>query len=212
VRSKHLRLHVDDLEDRSCPSTIQVIGHTLFVVGDAGDNRVLIQDNGNGQVRASIDSPIDAAPLRTGTSSIVVLGRDGNDIVDYSLLSSLTQPMAVAVFGGGGDDAIDIRANADIAASGGLGLYLDGGLGNDRISVAYEGVLTGALAAVLKGGDGDDTLTANVALSGGSTGYLAAALFGDAGDDGLTLKVTADTDKLSALVVPFAEASVGDKF
>lgn len=201
ARSRTLRPRfiprLDALEDRWCPAAIQVIGHTLFVIGDAGANQVAIQDGGNGQVDATIDG---LTASRSGINAIVVLAGAGNDSVSYSLNNTLTQLMAVAVYGGSGDDTIKATANADIAADAALLLYLDGGFGADTISVDYQGQLQGALAAVLNGGAGNDTLTANVALNAGSTGYLAAALYGGAGTDAATLNVTGDTTQLSAFV------------
>jgi hypothetical protein len=176
---------LEALDDRLCPSTIQVLGHTMFVLGDAGGNFIRIADYGDGRVQVRID---DQSQTAEGIDSLVVRAGAGDDIIEYSLQSASRTPMSVAAEGGAGDDEIYALLLADISPQGALDLRLDGGAGGDLVFLdTYTGRLNGTLAAELTGGAGDDAVGAFVdaSSSNSGTGQLALSLFGDAGNDSL---------------------------
>src|SRR5437899_9350407 len=94
------------LEHRCCPSAnIVTLGHTMFVIGDAAANTVTIQDDGHGNVTASITSPTGtASATKSGINAILVDTRGGDDVINYALTGDVVQRMALAIYAGTGND------------------------------------------------------------------------------------------------------------
>ncbi len=164
-RSSHRLPPVEALEDRKCLSANVMLldqGHTLRIVGDAGDNQIVIQRNEKG-VQITADA---AAPQRfTGIDSIEIETGGGNDsvMVIYGFnpqpdppdapLSSFDlkvqlgagndqflaniqfppDPCLVMVDAGTGHDVVTLQGSVD-NGSGGLNFSAELGEGNDRFT------------------------------------------------------------------------------
>src|SRR5262245_55098164 len=64
-------LRLEDLECRWCPScTVPVTGNTLRIIGDAGDNNLVITDNGAAGIVVTCDGV--ASPAATGIQRVIV--------------------------------------------------------------------------------------------------------------------------------------------
>jgi hypothetical protein len=80
---------LEALEDRNCPSSIAVEGHTLLIRGDANANTISITDSGNGTITGTIDGQTATG---TAINHVVVHSGAGDDTLTYTLTSPLTTP------------------------------------------------------------------------------------------------------------------------
>jgi Ca2+-binding RTX toxin-like protein len=123
------------------------------------------------------------------TTSAVLDGGAGQDMLWIDLRGYLTDQMAVAT-GGDGDDTISITADIADFRESETGRHIEadasGGVGDDEISVYLYGSGNGALSdnpgllSTVHGDDGADLINSRV-----NSGYEEAAnkLYGGAGDD-----------------------------
>src|SRR3954466_16053812 len=94
TRSLRFTPRVEQMEERRVPAaSINVIGNSLVIIGDNSANAIDIQDNGAGSVSATIDGKSASG---TDIRKIVVIGRGGNDTLNYTLTGALTRTQVLA--------------------------------------------------------------------------------------------------------------------
>ena len=181
-KSATVRLAVETLENRACPScSVELVGATLTITGDAADNSIFILDNGPGDLQlvcdgtpSSFSEPIDAVVVRTGNGNdFVIAGSflegslasrswaldlgDGDDGALVDLEGIIDAPISVTVTGGAGVDTIYAATAALIDSN--YRVTLDGGNDTDFISTFHNGTLNGAMVSTCLGGNGDDLIS-----------------------------------------------------
>ncbi|GGX53754.1 hypothetical protein GCM10007385_22420 [Tateyamaria omphalii] len=112
---------------------------TATLLGDDGDDIMLLVQDGFADGGQGNDS-ISAFAYEDASAETTLLGGEGDDTLQSTTNSLLTERGAVTLDGGVGDDRLFIGANA-------TGL---GGDGNDQLTVSIDGVADGGM--------GDDTL------------------------------------------------------
>lgn len=137
---------VEQLERRDTPTTAFVSGTTLYVQGTAGNDDILVSQNGDGTLSVSGVSGTFTA------NGIIALGYDGDDRIEIDL--SVTKKSMIyglngndtligsdqndLIYGGAGDDEMFGRGGTD-SMNGGTGTdYFDGGAGFDT-AIDYAG-------------------------------------------------------------------------
>jgi hypothetical protein len=87
---------LEPLEDRTVPASLSVSGSRLTIRGDGFDNRVVIGDNGDGDLIVNITG----APGRSGTfqniTRISISTLSGNDRITYIQQGNRTRNMTLA--------------------------------------------------------------------------------------------------------------------
>lgn len=205
---------VESLETRCCPSaSIGIRGQLLLIRGDAAANTVAIQDDGAGNVTASIDGK---SVTGSNIHGIFVDTRGGDDSVSYTLANPLETREFFGIRTGGGADTVTLDFSKGIAAGGHLRLGVSSGGGADNVSanlgsiaagasakvnietgdgdstvnVGFTGWLDGGLSTRIKSGDGNNNLTANYDVNAGSTGSLRSKIEAGDGNNDLTMNIT----------------------
>ena len=143
----------------------------LFLNGEGGRDEIFAANAEVGEVIVIIDGGADNDNI-TGTSNDdLILGSDGDDVIN----------------GGGGSDNIDAGAGDDSLIGGDGDDTLNGGVGNDTLDggAGDDSLVGGDQKDRLRGGIGNDTL---------SGGIGADTLSGGMGDDSMTGGL--DSDKL----------------
>lgn len=165
------RPSVEALEGRCMPACIVTeVGSTLFIVGDAANNAVVIEHDasGNGQVRCD-----GVVTSYSGVSRVVVQTRGGDDDFDFLATGrGIGLPLTLQVGLGAGNDSfavdmgfldpIQLRERSfDIEAR--VAISLQAGAGDDAVFARFGDVTTGAGSGLLVNvqlGQGDDVLDA----------------------------------------------------
>lgn len=162
--------------------TFRVLGFDTFRGGPAND-RIVLSANGD-RLRVGADRGTSSVTIDVGTSEVIdVRPGQGGDGVIVNDLTGVASVRAVVVLGGDGNDLIDASAQANAR----IALIVDGGAGDDTIrggagndillgGAGNDDIRGGAGADVLLGGDGNDR------LDGGADGRFDI-LIGGAGDD-----------------------------
>lgn len=166
-----MRLNLEQLEDRSVPTTTAVFsGGLLSVVGDSRDNAISVQADPVGNLSVTdngVSIPIKGAPSLSQVTAISIDGKAGNDnlFVDVSVNTNDAGGLAfapkISLFGGSGNDTLNSRAGGIVGGLSGVvngvvvGLvvgnaYYDGGPGDDLL-------ISGPGNDIIYGGQGNDT-------------------------------------------------------
>jgi hypothetical protein len=180
-RKPSCRPRLEVLEGRWCPSCeVELVGTTLSITGDAGDNAITIVHTGPGDMSVVCDGtpghfgePIDRVVVRGGQGNDSVfaqssgfapdlpgewtfdLGR-GDDRASVFGEMLVESPVRVAVSGGPGSDGLEAFIGAFVPSE--LKLVLDGGDGDDFISNGSSVEGPGRVSTRVRGGDGDDEI------------------------------------------------------
>lgn len=197
-RTKYVGLQLESLEDRCCPSAISIVGHTMYVMGDPGNNVVSIQDNGRGTITATID-----ARSRTGSNinNIVVNTGRGDDTMTYTLTGPLQRSQRLSVNLGEGTDQATLDFSQG-AVNANLGLTVLGGGGNDRVTAQFGRFDRSNLNCRADLGNGNDTFDATLRGAFVNRSRANFNVSGGLGNDTVAFHANAtaiDVDALSSL-------------
>jgi hypothetical protein len=218
-RVNPVRPSVTPLEGREVPTVFISMSapDTLVIVGDNGNDSVLLRDNGAGFINgyASGFGAFSVSGIRT----IRIATNGGNDLVGYALAGNLLagQQRSVSVdlgsscWWGGCDQFVGYLFNpftgvgSDLLAGSSLTITVLGGDGMDVISVNASrdtDVAAGARLSVnLAGGSGDDILRTR--WSGENDGGVSLRADGGSGWDlvrGRLTEASGSTGQLSGVV------------
>ena len=82
---------LEALEDRTCPSSVVLSGHSLLVTGNATSDVITVRDGGRGNVSVSVRDSAGHVLSRslTGVQTIQINSLGGNDKLDYALTGAL---------------------------------------------------------------------------------------------------------------------------
>ena len=150
--------------------TIETLGASLDVSGDAGDDTMVLLDAGS-LGSYNVDGGDGNDTITTFSAGATLEGGLGDDTLTVTAMGR----QEAEVSGGDGSDVIEVSA---------LGGFAQGGAGNDQLTFIL--FLSGAGEAVLDGGTGDDTLTIGGEFAFGTTLAGNQAVFrGGAGNDTL---------------------------
>lgn len=114
-------LHVETLEARDCPATVNFFNGILTVEGTSGNDTIVVTQTGN-TIRVEGRS-FDA----TLVTKVVITGQGGDDFLDDKSRE------ASVIYGGFGNDRIYSRGGADRVYGGSGDDTLVGGGGNDMM-------------------------------------------------------------------------------
>ena len=181
ARPNRFTPRLEALEDRWCPAcTINVVGHTMLILGDGAANAVNVTHNGAGNVTATCDS---ASATGTAINKIVIDTRGGNDTVNLSVTGALTSELHLDLGLGGGNDVAHLKF---AAISDELKVRADLGGGDDTIDVNLDQeIQTGAVVDLkVKGQGGADAWTLSV-NEVRTNAELKVAFDGEGGNDSL---------------------------
>jgi hypothetical protein len=184
-RQPAFRPCVEPLEDRTCPTcTVNLIGTTLAVTGDAADNEIRFLYFAPGDLSVECDGT--QTQIHSFVERVIVRGGGGDDFVDAELypfafdadfptawqfdlgtgddecavhllgFSGVDFPVRVTVDGGNGDDSIFTETIGFFYDR--YDLSVDGGNGNDSIFDFYSGGTGGHMVTRTQGGNGDDAI------------------------------------------------------
>lgn len=197
-RSQGVCLRLESLEDRCCPSSVSVIGHTMYILGDAGANTVSIQDNGRGTITASIDSHTRTA---NNINNIIVNTKGGNDTVNYTLSGQLQRSENLSLNLGDGNDTANLNFSAG-QANANLRVNVLGGAGDDRVTATFGRFDHSNLSFRSDLGSGNDAC--DVTMSGAlvNRSHVNFNVAGGLGNDTIAFHANAspvDVEALSSL-------------
>jgi len=135
-RQRTFRPRVERLENRWCPAVdVFLYGRSMIIRGDANNDLINIQDDGQGNVSATISNTASSDSLSaSGVLSVVVYGNNGDDTVNYNLTADLVQRRNIYLYLGNGNDQANLNLNAGLDAGGDLYSVFAGGAGNDSIN------------------------------------------------------------------------------
>jgi hypothetical protein len=163
-RAGRFPLHLEALEDRTCPTSLSLSGTTLTITGTPTDNTVVVRDQGNGNVTAYLETAqgkmINTLSAR-GVQTITINSIKANEVVDYTLAGPLTTSYAhtLNIATGSGKNEVNLNLAAGFANST-FNLNLQTGTGTDVIDAVFGGIANSHVNAnVLLGTD-----QANVAV------------------------------------------------
>jgi hypothetical protein len=193
-KNRGARLRFESLESRVCLSvSVSSIaiqgGRELHIVGNSAADTINITDQGNGHIDVT-----DGGGALLGSADGVTLvkldGKNGKDVVNYSLANTLTNTEKVVLDLGGGADQATVDLTKGISGAN-LHLEVDGGDGADTIAVNLGSLTAAKEYITLDGGDGADNLTvtgteANI----DAASLLALNIQGGAGADAVTTTFT----------------------
>jgi hypothetical protein len=188
---------VEELEERRmfAVSVVPVWPNTLVLTGNAANDVVVINDNGNGVVTGAATNLIGGmTPFGFGgIRNIIVRTNDGNDLVRYNLngdnLAGGATRLDVRL--GNGNDTFDMYAGNDIDMGPNAyhSVNVLGEKGKDYLRAFYRGENDGQMRLVLDGGEEDDRLYTDYRFDLGSTGKFFARSLGQRGNDTMHLLV-----------------------
>jgi uncharacterized protein YkwD len=113
------RLHIEALESRDCPTTVNLFNGVLTIVGTSGNDTIIVTQTGN-TIQFGGRS-FDASTI----NRIVISGQGGDDVLD----DQTGKPSVI--YGGFGNDRIYGRGGDDRLYGGSGNDILVGGAGND---------------------------------------------------------------------------------
>src|SRR5262245_16545153 len=139
------RLKIEDLEERSLPSSnplfgekpepqtnVRAVGKLLIINGNDGDNQIAILHDANGVTVAKDGGP---RALFAGIEAIAIRTAGGNDSVEYVAEIGLLRPADLRVNLGNGDDQVTIVSQVNKHTPRPWRLDIDAGAGMDGISI-----------------------------------------------------------------------------
>jgi hypothetical protein len=205
---------LEALEGRLCPASLTLQGHTLLLTGGNADNAVVIRDNGQGTVTASITEAGHKHSITAhGVQSIQVHDGNGHDSIDYALTGQLKTSEQIALHLGGGTDQVKLNFGAGVSAPV-LGVQLDGGKGSDLVDAVFGAVANTQLTFNANLGTaawpGSDQFTAH--FNGDLTGKANVHLNVQDGNgyDGLAVKINGNIGAAAQMDVELHGGSLPD--
>ena len=200
--SRNFILRLERLDDRALPSVSVVeTGGTLVVHGDQSDNTIVISDDGTSDAGNVVVQVFDDDQTYTSNGAITkirIVGRGGDDTVEYDLNGNLSNSrtvvadlgkgddvfnanvnylqlndgasLTIRALGGNGKDQLSVNANCDVMEGASLSVVLKGGNGKDSILENFTGVLMGTASFKADGGDGHDLVFGSLNVSSMSNG------------------------------------------
>ena len=159
---------------------------TLIITGTNKADVITISDNGTGAA-GNITVTVGTGKVYTTTSAVAqveLVGKGGDDQVNYNLNGDLVSPRIVLVDLGAGNDKFNANLNGALNSATGLDLEVYGDAGNDTMSTNQAGAtLQGSAVVYFEGDAGNDILSYN-----GTSQIAAGASFspefsGGAGND-----------------------------
>jgi hypothetical protein len=140
-RSGRVRLQLESLEDRCCPSSILFRGHTLLISDDNTSNVVTIRDGGHGNVTATV---VNGAGHRStvsarGVQKIQVQSQGGSDRIDYALTATLTTSEQLVFNLGKESNQLSLNFAKGIAAPR-LNVQVNDGSGDDPVTAVFGAI------------------------------------------------------------------------
>jgi hypothetical protein len=212
-RAGTVRPALEALEDRTCPSAVTLQGHTLLVSGDPLDNRITIQDSGNGTVRATVvdDNGHQSALTAGSVEAIEVNTGDGDDTIAYSLAGPLTQAEKIAIRLGQGDNQTELDFS-QAALNAELDVTVRTGNGDNQVDALFGAVAGARVNLQTYLGDGFNQFKTQ--LNGPVTGNSAVSVYGDTGQgfSGLNFSEQGDIAAGSQVAVNFQGGASSDTF
>ncbi len=206
-RGNRFRPQLDPLETRCVLSnSTSFSAGVLHVHGDANQNRVQLQHDGNGHLTGFIDSLIkgfrrDRIDIdQTGVKKVVVDTKGSSDRVTFTQTANLQKNFEVVANLGDGNDTFTATLNGDVLAGKTMKITGNGGSGADSLALNLLNdvdIKTGAALRIdLEGGDSPFDLANQDVLSvsyrGEDDGVLDVDEFSVFGDDTLTTVLTLD--------------------
>ncbi len=180
LRRRHTRFvpRLEDLEDRCCPSTIEVSGSTMVIIGDSTNNAVTIRDDGSGAIDATITGVGDPVTgTATGISRFVIYTQGGFDTIHYSRGATIQTGLSL------GPAAYQVTLNV-LATGGSGGVVLTtvqlgfAPVAPLDLSWSGDGLVGPATVAPLT----PFTLSRTYTVSGQAAGPFAIAYYGSVND------------------------------
>jgi hypothetical protein len=182
-RNSTWRPHLEALESRWCPACdVRLIGSTLFVTGDSGDNDIAIVNDGSGILHVDADGV--TRDFTETINRVVVRAGAGNDDVfvadyDFEFVGGISRAWMLDL--GSGDDGVAVNLFGFLDATASVTVL--GGAGDDNISVGPTVLVQSAFFVTIAGGDGNDTIFNNASDGVGPSGTMVVTLLGGNGDD-----------------------------
>jgi hypothetical protein len=186
-------LALEALEDRTCPSSVVLSGHTLSVTGTSGSDVITVRDGGHGNVNVSVRDSAGHVVSRsvTGVNSIQINALGGNDKLDYALTSTLTGSETISVNLGSGNNTALMNFSPGVSAPS-LKVNVVGGANDDTLQATFGAITNTNVNFQSNLGNGNDHVFANF---NGALNGVAHVLFHAAcgtGYDGVAVSVKAN--------------------
>jgi hypothetical protein len=201
------------LEDRTCPSSVSLSGHTLLINGNNSDNFIVIRDQGNGNVSASVVNGNGAKSVLNakGVNLIQVHSGNGDDKIDYALTGPLTHPEQIALQLGQGDNQTKLNFQKGAIKSH-LTVSVKTGDGDNQVDAIFGAITGGKVDLKTYLGDGFNQF--RVKLLGDVTANANVSLYGNAGTgfSGLSFDETGTIAAGSKVAVNFQGGPSSDTF
>jgi hypothetical protein len=186
------------LEGRLCPSAIRIVGHTMFVKGDAHTTAITVTDDGAGNVAATVtDSSHSISGTGAGINQVLVDSGPAGDTVSFSLTGALGSDLTLLVHLGYGNDTANLDFSAGMA-NGTLNVGVGAGPGTDQVNTTF-GTITNEtvhFGEALGAGTNSTSLHFGGAIT---TSTVAAAILGGKGADAITANLGSVTDSAVSL-------------
>jgi hypothetical protein len=183
---------LEALEDRNCPSSIAVEGHTLLIRGDAMANTISITDNGNGTMTGTIDGQTATG---TAINHVVVHAGGGDDTLTYTLTNPLTTTEHLQIDMGNGQDSATLDFSPGITNTR-LKVDFTGHKGDDSLITKFGPITDSHIDFRSNLGKGADTF--DETLLGNIVGDSAVRFLVLGGKGADTLGFHADTTNIDA--------------
>ena len=142
--AQRFRPSLETLESRWCPSAAGIVqtGATLTIQGDGANDAIVVRDNGQGGVTASITLASGTQTFTgTGISAIDINAGGGNDTIDYALTGALRETESLMLCLGKGNNQVGVNDAAGLLNAV-LAISVDGA-GHNKITTQF-GAVTGS--------------------------------------------------------------------
>jgi hypothetical protein len=204
-RAGRALLGVEALEDRCCPTTLSLIGHTLLIQGSNANDVVTVRDDGIGDVTANITAPgVNKSITAHSVQKVVIQPGNGNDHVTYQLTGNLKVASNLEVDLGSGDDTVKLDYSKGISAPL-VGVQLNGGKGSDTVDAVFGAVQGTALSVNAQLGSRNNHFFASLGNVAGAA-RVALKVHGGAGFNGILVQ---EQGAIGALAQVNLEADAG---
>jgi hypothetical protein len=173
---------------------------TLSFTGNFQDDKIQINDNGNGVVSGAVSNAVGAmvpfGPVG-GIRHLLINTGDGNDTVNVRITGDMWAggPHEIQCNLGNGNDFYRYDAISTPWGMVKVGFNdtptqrVLGGKGNDNLNYVHSGEIDGHVAVTLDGGTEDDVLYTQMKCTPGSQGFFTATSNCGAGKDRASLLV-----------------------
>jgi hypothetical protein len=201
---------LEALEDRCCPTTLSMQGHTLLINGGPGNDVVTVRDDGVGDVVASVKSGgVTKTISAHGVQQVEIHTGDGNDRVSYQTTGVLKTSRMIDIVLGKGSDQVNLDFSRGATAPK-LAVDLEGKAGADEVALKLGAVSNTNVNLTAHLGAGVDHLFAllNGNLSGAAQVLLKVS--GGASYDGIVVEAQGAIGAAAKLGVDLAGAAGAD--